>query len=86
MIASENISPADPNAPYRVRARSIEVGDKLWAFNDKSKKDCEELNQQLIDLGFKTRTAKEEDGSWSIAILSVPEKAYKFIEKNKTKV
>lgn len=82
MITSENISPTNPNTPYRVRATSIEVGDKLCAFNDKSKKDCEELNQQLIDLGFKTRTAKGEDGSWSIAILSVPEKTYKFIEKN----
>lgn len=86
MFTSENISPTNPDTPYRVRARSIEVGDKLWAFNDKSKKDCEELNQQLIDLGFETRTAKEEDDSWSIAILSVPEKTYKFIEKNKTRV
>lgn len=81
MITSKNITSANPNAPYKVMARRIEVGDKLWAFNDKSKKDCEELNQQLIDLGFETKVAKEEDSSWSIAILSVPEKTFRFVEK-----
>ncbi len=81
MLTSKNITSANLNAPYKVMARRIEVGDKLWAFNDKSKKDCKELNQQLIDLGFETRVAKEEDGSWSIAILSVPEKTFRFVEK-----
>ena len=81
MITSKNIASANPNAPYKVMTRHIEVGDKLWAFNDKSKKDNEELNQQLIDLGFETRVAKEEDGSWSIAILSVPKKTFRFVEK-----
>ena len=81
MSTSKNITSANPNAPYKVMTRRIEVGDKLWAFNDKSKKDNEELNQQLINLGFETRVAKEEDGSWSIAILSVPEKTFRFVEK-----
>ena len=81
MITSKNIASANLNVPYKVMTRRIEVGDKLWAFNDKNKKDCEELNQQLIDLGFETRVAKEEDGSWSIAILSVPEKTFRFVEK-----
>lgn len=81
MITSKNITSANPNAPYKVMTRRIEVGDKLWAFNDKSKKDCEELNQYLIDLGVETRVAKEEDGSWSIVILSIPEKTFRFVEK-----
>ena len=81
MIISKNITSANPNAPYKVMTRRIEVGDKLWAFNDKSKKDCGKLNQQLIDLGVETRIAKEEDGSWSIAILSIPKETFRFVEK-----
>ena len=73
----QQVDSTDPTAPYRITAQRIMVYDKLAAGNGKSKKDCDELNQRLINLGFETRVAKSADGLWTIAILTVPE----FIDK-----
>ena len=77
ILYRQQVDSTDPTAPYRIMVHRIMVGDKLAAGDGKSKKDCDKLNQRLINLGFETRVAKSVDRLWTIAILAVPE----FIDK-----
>lgn len=52
-----------------VRASLITTGSKIYCIN---KQYCLNINNELVEHGFKTRIGCNEAGTWSIYIIKAP--------------